>query len=137
MFFFFLLFTLFKGNLFFLAVSSTHSFKSPRGLLSFKELPAFTYIVLQCDFDLLFNCLTVAIEPLINMSKTLILSVAITFGPTHNFNLSGRLVVWERSLLSGIGVDMYLFLYLCYYLGSWKEQLGLYLTSTGFIFLPY
>ena len=62
------------------------------------ELPAlgssnFTYIVLQSGFDLLSQCLTVPIEPLINLSETLILSVKITLAPTHNFSFAGRLAV--------------------------------------------
>ena len=62
------------------------------------ELPAlgssnFKYIVLQSGFDFLCKCLTVPIEPLINLSETLILSVKITLAPTHNFSFAGRLAV--------------------------------------------
>ena len=72
---------------FVLAVIGTHSFNSPQNLLSFKELPALgsrnlTYIEIQSGFDLLSKNLTVSIELLINLSKTIILSVNITLAPT-------------------------------------------------------
>ena len=91
-------FLFFKGNLFALAVIGTHSFSSPQSILSFMELPDlgssnFTYIVLKSGFDLLSKCLTVPIEPLINLSETQILSANITLAPTHDFNFAGRLAV--------------------------------------------
>ena len=46
--------------------------------------------------------LTVSIEPLINLSETLILYVNFNLAPTHNFNFSGMLAVSERPMLSGI-----------------------------------
>ena len=43
--------------------------------------------------------LTVPIEPLFNLSETLILSTNIIFSPTYNFNYTGRLTVWEGPML--------------------------------------
>ena len=88
----------FNENHFVIAVIGTHSFNSLQNFQSFGELPAFgladfTYIVLQNGSDLISKCLTVPIEPLINLSETLMLSVNITFATTHNFNVAGRLVV--------------------------------------------
>ena len=103
-------FVLFKGNFFVLAVTGTHSFNSFRSLLSFIEFSAFgssnfTYIVLQSEFDLISRCLTVPIDPLINLSNTFILSVNITLSPPHNFNSAGTLPVWDRLMLSGIAME--------------------------------
>ena len=100
--------------MFVLAVIGTKSFNSPQSLLSFKGLPAlgssnFRYIVLQSGFDHLSKCLTVPIEPLVNLSETIILSVNITLAPTHNFNFAGKLTVQERPILSGIDMEHVLF----------------------------
>ena len=70
------LLSLFKGNLFVVALIGKHSFTS----LSFKELVAlgssnFTHTELQSGFDLMAMYLAVPIEPLINPSETLTLSV--------------------------------------------------------------
>ena len=99
----------FKGNFFALAIIGTHSFNS-FCLLSFIEFPAFgssnfTYIVLQSEFDLISRCLTVPTDPLIYLSNIFILSVNITLVPTHNFNSAGKLLVWDRLMLSGIAME--------------------------------
>ena len=90
-----ILFPFFKGNLFVIAVIVTHFFNSPSGLLYFKELPTlgpshFIYIVIQNDFDLLSKCVTVPVEPLINLSQTLILSFYIILAPTFSFSFASR-----------------------------------------------
>ena len=63
------------------------------GMLQNTLLRVIKFHILQSGFDLLFKCLTLPIEPLINLSETLILSINITFTPTHNFNFEGRLAV--------------------------------------------
>ena len=75
------------------------------GIASFSVIKFHIYIVLQKSFDLLFKYLTVPIEPLINLSETLILSLNITLVPTQNFNFAGRLAVWEGPILSGIDME--------------------------------